>query len=205
MRDTEVVSVEAARARGFGVDVDLERLLGRFDVTWQRPFASCADTRARTGSLSFDVELEQAFVESYVTAPDVVCADELIYVLRVAVTSDDGLVSGRFQARTISDTDGLLGGGASDARDFNGSLGILVDRTRPHASTLSLSLAFTSSGLLGSLYALVSYDDELEPELDVGESVFWPPQAQIAPCTPRELLPEGGSELISLDEYRSSN
>jgi hypothetical protein len=203
VQGSEAISAEAARARGFPVDADLELLQSRFEAEWQRRPSSCEDTRASSGTLVFRVELAGLYVEHHESEPYLECPDTLAYVVRVDLTSSDGLISGSFEARGTREPDELLFFGLDDARRFGGWLGIRVDRARPHSSQLSVSLASKPSAVAGSLYTLVSYSDGLEPAFQPGESIIWPPQAGELPCSASGDEPGDGSELIPLDDYLS--
>ena len=130
------------------------------------------------------------------------CPDFLTYHSAVELGTDDGSISGTFEATVYSDPSGLSIAQSADPSAFVGTLGIRVDTGRPQTGGVGITVELREEGPTGQLFTLVDCTDGNEPLQSQGNGVFWPPHdIEYHPCGWLDTPPSWQAPMMSLDEY----
>jgi hypothetical protein len=206
---SETVSLERARERGHAVDAQLALVPAHFDAPFHRGPFPCGSTPSVTGTIAIDTTLERIVEQEREPAPNaprpVTCPRLLQYEMTFALATDEGTLAGAFPATVFADPDRLFAYASAAADVLRGSLDLRVNLARPHTAVVSTQLTFTADGVSGQAFSHVSYDDGSARESEQGDGIFWPTPGNDTACYWLTSDVLAGSELISLDAYRTRN
>jgi hypothetical protein len=205
------ITAQAARDLGFSVDHELALL----DRSHQAPFHHgnfvCASGAVPSvdGQISIRATLQRIELQKNEPASDSIdaksCADLLIFRTTLELGTDDGSVSGHFDAEGGSYVDGMYLSALPEPKELAGALGIRVDRNRPQRGQVSVWVALRDRSPNGQLFTRVNYSDGGSPQQDDGDGMFWPADDVDTHLPPHcgWLDPQGAppAMMISLDEY----
>ena len=125
------------------------------------------------------------------------CTDYLVFRTKVEFSTDEGTISGQFEAEGVSYLDGVYLSPSVDSKQCAGSLGIRLDRNRPSRGFVSITVQLRDGVPTGRLYTGVIYTDVELLTGEEGDGIFWPADDLENHC----VWLEGSSPMISLDEY----
>ena len=204
------ITAQDARDLGFPVDHELALL----DRTHQAPFhrgdfaCTAGAVPSVDGQISIRPTLQRIELRKNRPTSEVIdpssCSDFLIFRASVELGTDDGIVSGHFDAEGPSYVGGLYLSALPEPKEFAGTLGIRVDSSRPHRGLVSINIVLRDRSPNGELFTQVLYADGGSPLQDDGDGIFWPADDVDTHFPPHCVwleVPGAQSPMVSLDEY----
>lgn len=208
------VDAAEARASGLPIDDDLPLFGREFSNPLHWGDYSCDEfdgvPLAEVKGLSADTnvivkaELDSIYVASGHADGDYTnptCTDAIGYHVVVDVRTEDGRVAGRFYSNMVHNylSGSLCGVAHPSLLNFEGTLGVSVDQSRPYLGQMAVSFC-VGVERSGGLRTEVLYDEERSDSHGYGG--FWPNEPPPIGCTVEPDAPPTGPSVVTLSEYR---
>jgi len=213
--DTSVTQEQAEQA---GLDVEADRAwleMPHLAALGWNPIECGFDAGlCQATQLELRAELvEPILVQGRSQRPSATCPAEwqaFAYRAAVSVLSEDGKLAGTFYARVTRGSAGgvstVSGHALPDLRNFDGTLPLEVDLTRPHFAYLDLQFSLASDGSAsGKLEPSASYYDDAPQSERIGPDAAFAPDLANAAALDGTAVLAGSGASSTLSSYPGSS